>query len=458
MIRDVLTDAVGPAVVARLLDHVVLDAALRAAGRAPLGGIGTVVAHQHPAGLLVDVDPERVPEAHRVDLGQGLVVGVVGLVEEVVGRDRVRGADPRHARGVRDRADAQDLAVRVVRVGRRALSVEVLAARPLVGRIEAVRERVRVVARGDVQVAVGPEVERAAGVAAALALMLPGVDDLLLAERGAGQREARHAVDPGVVRECRVGEVEVAGRLEVRGELDAQQAVLMAERDRNRADGRGRLRGRRPHLHAAVELDVEGAAVLGDVDLHRRVGVVVERDLLEVRRGRRHRAFVIAAVGGEAGRGAQAAQQVLAEVGLGERRLGVAHRRVPGAAAVEVRAPRDGVVVVDRVAVLLVVRRLVDRGQDLHVASARAEVGDRRAAVDDGGRRVLEVVPLVRTRPAGREAGGRGLVRHPRCRPQRWAFRAGGCGSSRRPVRRTTATSTRCPTLRGRRRSRRRPG
>ena len=46
----------------------------------------------------------------------------------------------------------------------------------------------------------------------------------------------------------------------------------------------------------------------------------------------------------------------------------MAHRRVPGAAAVEVGAPRDRVVVVDRVAVLLVVGGLVDRGEDVHLA------------------------------------------------------------------------------------------
>ena len=42
------------------------------------------------------------------------------------------------------------------------------AAGPLVGRVEAVRERVGVVARGDVEVAVGAPLQRAAGVAALL--------------------------------------------------------------------------------------------------------------------------------------------------------------------------------------------------------------------------------------------------------------------------------------------------
>ena len=74
------------------------------------------------------------------------------------------------------------------------------------------------------------------------------------------------------------------------------------------------------------------------------------------------------------------------------------------------RAPGDRVVVVDGVAVLLAVGRLVDGREHLHVAGPRAEVGDRRAAVDDRGRRVLEVVPLVHARPGGGQAGGGGLV------------------------------------------------
>ena len=88
----------------------------------------------------------------------------------------------------------------------------------------------------------------------------------------------------------------------------------------------------------------------------------------------------------------------------------MAHRRVPGDAAVEARAPGDRVVVVGGVAVLLAVGRLVDGREHLHVAGARAEVGDRRAAVDGRRRRVLEVVPLVHARPGGGQAGGRGLV------------------------------------------------
>ena len=68
----------------------------------------------------------------------------------------------------------------VVRVGRRALGVPELAAGALVDRRVAVGgERVRVVAGGDVEAAVGAEGQRAGGVAALLALGCPGEDDLL---------------------------------------------------------------------------------------------------------------------------------------------------------------------------------------------------------------------------------------------------------------------------------------
>ena len=246
--------------------------------------------------------------------------------------------------------------------------------------------------------------------------------------------------------------------VEVGRELDAQQAVLVDQRDRDRADRRRRLVAGRPHLHAAVELDVERTPVVGDVDLHRGVRVVVERDLLEVGGDRRHGARVLAAVAGDAGGRLQAAEQVIEEVGVGERRGGVAHGRVPGAAAVEVGAPRDRVVVVDAVAVVLAVGRLVDGREDVHLAGTRAVVGDRRVAVHRGRDRVLEVVPLVRARPA---RPGRRWWRarpRPRCRRSRWACRRGGCGSSRRRARRTRASCTPCPRPRGCRRSRRRSG
>ena len=98
----------------------------------------------------------------------------------------------------------------------------------------------------------------------------------------------------------------------------------------------------------------------------------------------------------------------LRKSGLGERGLRVAHRRVPGAAAVEVGAPRDRVIVVGGVAVVLVVGRLVDRHEDVDAAVARAVVV--AAAVDHGVGRRLEVVPLVDAAPGGRDAGRGGLV------------------------------------------------
>ena len=229
------------------------------------------------------------------------------------------------------------------------------------------------------------------------------------------QREARDAVDADAVRRPRPGAPSRPRRC---GRWSRSRARAGCPAGRSRGLSVTGIwvsvvvvwRGRRPHLHATVELDVERAPVLGDVDLHRGVRVVVERDLLEVGRGRRHVAL-LAAVAAEAGRGAQAAEQVRAEVRARENDAWVwPHARVPRAAAVEVRAPRDRVVVVDRVAVLLVVRRLVDRGEDLHVPGPRAVVGRRRVAVDDRGRRVLVVVPLVRAVPAGRKTGRGGLV------------------------------------------------
>ena len=283
VVGDVLADAVGPAVVAGLLDDVELDAALRAAVRVGRAGVRAVVAHQHPAGLRVDRDPERVAEAHRVDLGHRLRLAVGR--EEVVGRDRVRRPDAGRAGRVADRRDAEDLAVGVVRVRRRALGVPVLAAGPLVDRGEAARvERVRVVAGRDVEAAVGRGGERAAGVAALGDLVLPGVDDPLGAgdDRVVLDREAREAVLLGAVRERGVAQVEVAGGVEVVRQRDAEQAVLLALRDRDRPRGRGLARGGVPDLDAPVALDVEHAPVGRDVHLHRVLRVVVEGDLLEV--------------------------------------------------------------------------------------------------------------------------------------------------------------------------------
>ena len=83
--------------------------------------------------------------------------------------------------------------------------------------------------------------------------------------------------------------------------------------------------------------------------------------------------------------------------------------RVPRAAAVVALAPGDRMVVVDRVrAVGLGVGGLVHRQQHVHARRvARAVVV--AAAVDHRVLRRLVVVPLVRARPAGRDAG-RGRV------------------------------------------------
>jgi hypothetical protein len=191
---------------------------------------------------------------------------------------------------------------------------------------------------------------------------------------------------------------------EVGRELDAQQAVLLALRDRHAADLDGGLRGRLPEHHAPVAFDVEHAPVGGDVELERVLGVVVERDLLEVGGARRGHASRAAAGAGEVGDRPDAAQDVSAELRLGEGRGRVAAARVPRVAAVEVGAPRDRVVVGLGAAVQLVVGRLVERGQHVDVV-ARAVVAPRGGA---GGRRLV-VVPLVRARPAGRESRGGGV-------------------------------------------------
>ena len=105
------------------------------------------------------------------------------------------------------------------------------------------------------------------------------------------------------------------------------------------------LRGGLPDSHLPVALDVEDPPVGRDVELERILGVVVERDLLEVGGARRRHPVRAAAGAGEVGHRLDAAEQVRAEDGLGEGLDRVAAARVPGMAAVEVRAPRDRVVV-----------------------------------------------------------------------------------------------------------------
>jgi hypothetical protein len=181
----VLAGAVRPAEVARLGDPVELDLSLGAARGAGGAGVGAVVAEVDDAGGLVDAHPEGVAEAHRVDLGPGLVGA--GR-EEVAVRDGIRsvGVD----------LDAQDLAAQVVGVARRTLGVVGgVAGGALVDRGVAVRgERVGVVAGREVQVALRVEVDVAAHVAADA----PGgghVEDLLLA--GQIQCAVRLQHEPG---------------------------------------------------------------------------------------------------------------------------------------------------------------------------------------------------------------------------------------------------------------------
>ena len=398
VVRDVVAHAVRPAVEARLVDHVELDAPLRAAVRHGRAGVRAVVAEQQPARLRIDRDPERVAEAHRIDLGQRLILRVLGLVEHVARRDRVGGADSRDAARALQRHDPQDLSVRVVRVRRRALRVPGLAARPLVDRRESGRlERVGVVAGRDVEAAVEAEGKRAGGMATLLPLVLPGVDDLLILNLVAHDREAREPVLVRAVRKRRVGQIDVPARHEVGCQLDAQQPVLLARGDGDGSDLDRGLRGGLPDSHLAVALDVEDAPVGGDVELEGILGVVVERDLLEVGGARRRHPVRAAAGAGEVGHRADAAEEVLAEVRLRERLGRVAAAGVERVAAGEVRAPRDWVVVGLAAAVLLVVRRLVEARQHVDVVARTVVVSDVRP-----GRRRLVVVPLVRARPAGR--------------------------------------------------------
>ena len=111
VVGRVVAHAVGPAVVARLVQDVPLHAAVGPTGGADGAGVGTVVGDEEVVVLLVEADAERVAEAHGVDLGAGLLLGVGRLVEEVARGDRVA--------TVGLRGDPEDLAVEVVGVGRR---------------------------------------------------------------------------------------------------------------------------------------------------------------------------------------------------------------------------------------------------------------------------------------------------------------------------------------------------
>ena len=208
----------------------------------------------------------------------------------------------------------------------------------------------------------------------------------------ARHREARDALHLG--RRPAVEEVEVVVGVEVRVERDPEQAVLVAAVDRDRGDPGHRVLGAVVALDRAAELDVVDVAVARDRDLHRVLGRVVERDLVERRVGRQALAVGPAVAGLGARRPLDGAADVVEVVGLGPVRALVPERGVEVAPAVVVRAPRDRVVVGGRRSVLLVVRVLVELEQDVDVLRL-------------GG----EVVPLVRPHPVGLREVLRGGVR-----------------------------------------------
>ena len=185
--------------------------------------------------------------AHRVDLGPGL---------RRAGREQVALGD--RVGAVRLRVDAEDLAFEAVGVGRAALVVPAAAARPLVGvGLEVVA---RVVADGDVEIAVAVPGHAAARVAAGLPLggefdhHLLGVRDqdvvadFPTADDGlGGGRVVIEEVDVAVVRELRI-------------DGHARKALLLVALGVDREDAHG--------FHAGDfrVVDFERAPAFGDVD------------------------------------------------------------------------------------------------------------------------------------------------------------------------------------------------
>ncbi len=408
VIRLVVPDAVRPPVVAGPGDQVELHRARGSALRVRRPGVRTVVAQMDPAGLPVDGEPERVAEAHRVDLRAGVVRT---RFEQVALGDRVA--------AVLTHGDPQQFAAQVVRVGRAALGVEGgIAVGALVERAVAVRgERVRVVAGGQQQVPVRVEVDLAARVAADAPV---GLDpqDLLFAGQvqcpGVGQFEAGKLVVPvergevlggaglrrvpgrGVQR-GRVVQVHPPVGREVRVDRDALQPVLVVVVDVEFRRQRGAaLRCRQEH--PAVARGVQHPAVRQDTQGHRLPGGVRalrEGDLVEVAVGRRPAR--VAGGGavrvGEPGGVADATRQVAEERGFVVRGLGVPTAGVPGTSALVLVAPRDRMVVAHR-AGAGVVAALVEGGQHPHVLP-----------------RVLPVVvPLVGAGPLLRQVRGGRVV------------------------------------------------
>ncbi len=249
-VRLVGADAEGPAEVGGLRHPGELDLAGGAALGVGGARVGAVVTDVQVAGGLVHGEAEGVAEAHRVDLGAGLVRA---RREEVALGDGVR--------AVLGDLDAEDLAAQVVGVARGAAGVERrVAVGAFVDRGEAVGgERVGVVAGGEVEVAVGVEVDVTADVAAGAArggdvqhLLLAGVvegavlvedeagepvDAVELGEVGGGPGLRR--VAGGGVERGRVEEVDGPVLGEVGVDADALEALLVVRVHGERAGDPG---------------------------------------------------------------------------------------------------------------------------------------------------------------------------------------------------------------------------
>ena len=283
-------------------------------------------------------DPIRIAVAHRVNLGSRLRRS--GW-KEVPCRDSVS--------PVGLRVDANDLPTQVIGVPGRFLGVPWHPSRPFVDRSVASSERIRVVAGGQVEIALGVEGDRAAGVTALQSLRSHLEQDLLRCEvQGvsfhleAGEHVLRIRsggrvvhVDPAVCREVRVGGESEQAVFRLR-------AVRVFGADRDRRDSSGAPVSRRIEVHVTVSLDEQHALARQNGELDGFVQFFCQNDFrepillrpraTEVDRARSHCV-------------PQAAEQMSQEERLGVRRLGVAHVRVPRASAIEVVVPAHGMVV-----------------------------------------------------------------------------------------------------------------
>ena len=287
--------AVRPAIVGGLLlqDHRHVPG--RAACRMLERGVRAVVGEPDLAVVLGGADRERVAQAHRVDLAQGLAAAVLGAREHVPGRDRVRAALADRRSRVRERMDPQDLAHRIAGVGRRRLRVvgdlpgrrPALACHPLVHRRIALRGAAPgVVAGRDVEVAVGRELQVARTVTTArIGRMLHVIDALLRrqVQRVAVERETRHARDPRRRvrrRQRHVVHEDVLRRREIRRHRQAHEAELPRNPGRDLTRDHRRARVRLEDLQPSVALGQQYPAVRRgrDPDPLRDV-LVQQRDL-----------------------------------------------------------------------------------------------------------------------------------------------------------------------------------